>query len=148
MMIQDALLAKIERDADPGPKVLIIGHSDAQRQSLSTVLRRRGYVVAAEGDAEGGIRRALSWIPQVILLDVDLPDQSAEALAEVLRRRLSPWGVKLIALDCRYDYRSAEKAIKAGFAAYLIKPVPEGELLAVVGRNSWTPRSELRQKLD
>lgn len=147
-MIQNALLAEIERDAEPGPKVLVIGHSDAQRQSLSTVLRRRGYVVAAEGSAEGGIRRALSWIPQVILIDVGLPDQYAWTVAEVLRGRLSPWGVKLIALDCRFDHRSAEEAMKAGFAAYLVKPVPVGELLAVVGRNSWTTRSELRQKGD
>ncbi|MBI2168412.1 MAG: response regulator [Actinobacteria bacterium] len=94
---------------------------------LEEKLRRLGYdVVGTAGDGETALELAGHLEPDLLLLDIKMPRLSGLAVAE----RLAGQGrsVPTVIISAFEDADLVERAIAVGVAAYLVKPVSEGQL--------------------
>lgn len=123
------------------PLVLMIEDEVQMRRFLRASLTSNGYQVVETDTAEAGLAQAASRNPDLILLDLGLPDQDGL----VVTQRLREWAkTPIIVISARGREEDKIQALDAGADDYLTKPFGVGELLArirVALRNA--ARSEL-----
>jgi DNA-binding NarL/FixJ family response regulator len=106
-----------------GRRVLIVDDNAEFRQLARRLLEHGGYDVVGEaGDAAGALHNHARLRPQIVLLDVQLPDQDGFAVADILATDEQPPVVVLISSRDRGAYRLKLAATPA--RAFL----PKGEL--------------------
>jgi two-component system KDP operon response regulator KdpE len=112
---------------EPGPLILIVEDEASVRRSLRAILVGRGHrIVEAEKAAEGA-QRAKEYNPDLVLLDLGLPDRDGLTVIAALREwSLTP----IIVLSARGQEDDKILALDAGADDYLIKPFSANELLA------------------
>ena len=111
----------------PGALVLVVEDEARFRRFVKVSLEGRGYRVLEAGDAAAGIRMAAEYAPELVLLDLGLPD--ADGLDVV--RRLREWtDVPVIVVSAREKEGQKVEALDVGADDYLTKPFGVGELLA------------------
>jgi signal transduction histidine kinase len=112
-------------------RVLVIEDNDDGREMLVTALQLFGHDASGASTGGEGLRMALQLAPDVVLVDIGLPDIEGYEVARALRGKLAP-GARLIAVT-GYG-RSADRARseQAGFHAHLLKPVDPGRLLSTL----------------
>jgi CheY-like chemotaxis protein len=119
-----------------GKKILIIeDHPDARRV-FSLILCYAGHEISEAKNGCEAIQKTLSVPPDLILMDVSLPDVSGFDLARTIKE--NPETTKIPILACSGWTRGDMKAEaqKVGIAEFLTKPVAAIELVAAVGRHS------------
>jgi two-component system KDP operon response regulator KdpE len=109
------------------PTILVIEDETPIRHFIQTTLSGAGYrVVDAEGGKEG-LTQAMAWNPDVVLLDLGLPDLDG---LEVIQR-LREWTSRpIIVLTARSQEHDKVTALDLGADDYLTKPFGIEELLA------------------
>jgi len=114
--------------ADPGaPRILVIDDEAPIRRYLRTTLEAQGYLLLEAATAAEGEVLAASHRPEVILLDLGLPDRDGIELARRLREFCpSP----IIVISARGQEEDKIQALDAGADDYLTKPFGTGELMA------------------
>src|ERR1019366_10583864 len=111
------------------PVVLIIEDEEAIRKFLRVSLTGEGYSVVESATAEDGLVQAASCQPDVIILDLGLPDMDGVELTRQIRQ----WSkVPIIIVSARGKEQDKVVALDAGADDYLTKPFAVGELLARV----------------
>lgn len=110
-------------------KILIIEDESNIRNIVRTVLTTNDYQVLEAQNAKEGKMMFFSHSPDLILLDLGLPDMDGVRLIETLRMEYS---VPIIVLSARTDEADIIKALDAGANDYMTKPFGTGELLARV----------------
>lgn len=110
--------------------ILLVEDEPAQRRLLSEFLRSLSYRVLEADAARAALDFLRSSRPDLILLDVRLPDQSGLDLLSSLRRQGDQTPV--VVITAYADLRQAVTAIKQGATDYLAKPLDLEELAAVV----------------
>ncbi len=113
---------------EPGaPRILVIDDEPPIRRYLKTTLEAQGYALLEAATAGEGEVLALAHRPDVILLDLGLPDMDGIELARRLREGCpSP----IIVISARGQERDKIQALDAGADDYLTKPFATGELMA------------------
>jgi two-component system, cell cycle response regulator DivK len=111
-----------ERPAD-APLVLIVDDHETNRKLARDVLRAAGFrtLEAARGDET--ITLANDHRPDVILLDLRLPDMNGTEVARELRCRAETGAVPVVALSASAYAWSTDRLLEAGFDGYLQKPI-------------------------
>jgi CheY-like chemotaxis protein len=111
-------------------RILLVEDNDLNRDMLSRRLERRGYEVILAVDGRDGLKKAAEMLPNLILLDLSLPEMDGW---EVLQRLKSDPGLKhipVVALTAHALVTDRNRALEAGFDDYDIKPVDLPRLLA------------------
>lgn len=109
------------------PLVLIIEDEMQMRRFLRTALSVRGYRVVEAETAQAALIAATSHNPEIILLDLGLPDADGIDLA----RQIREWSrVPIIVISARGRETDKVTALDAGADDYLTKPFGVNELLA------------------
>ncbi len=111
-------------------KVLIIDDEPSIARSLTRVLEERGFSVETALTGEDGITKVESWRPQIILLDLKLPDAHGLELIPRIRRIEST--NQIIVLTAYADTKAAVQAIKRGAVDFLRKPYEMDEVILAV----------------
>lgn len=112
-----------------GALVLVVEDDVALASVMVTTLRARGYTVGTVKTAAAAMEWAAQHHPDVVLLDLGLPDMSG---VEVLRS-LRMWSqVPVIVVSARHDQQGKIHALDEGADDYVTKPFGVGELLARV----------------
>jgi two-component system, OmpR family, KDP operon response regulator KdpE len=107
--------------------ILVIEDEPSIRRFLHTSLSGEGYRVVQADTAERALRQASQQTPDLIILDLGLPDLDGQ---EVLRK-LRGWStVPIIVLSARHQEEQKISALDSGADDYLTKPFSTGELLA------------------
>jgi two-component system KDP operon response regulator KdpE len=113
--------------AEIGARVLVIDDERAIRKFLRASLNAQGYVVYEAADGLSAISAVIADRPDVLLLDLGLPDMDG---VEVIRQ-LREWSqVPIIILSVREQESDKIAALDAGADDYLLKPFGIGELTA------------------
>lgn len=120
------------------PLVLIVDDNDRNRKLARDVLRMAGIRTLEAATATEGIAIASEHLPDVILMDLRLPDLDGTGAARLLRAdprtaRIPVVAMTALPLDARDDW-----LLDAGFAGYIVKPIDIDELPDVV-RGFCTP---------
>lgn len=119
-------------DDDRSPhrlKVLVIEDDPDLRTLVVHVLRRAGFSVDAVGEGRLGLEVALERVPEVILLDVRLPDLTGREVCRRLRASVRTSGVHVIFLSGLGDERDRLAGFESGADDYLTKPFSMKELV-------------------
>ncbi len=107
--------------------ILIIDDEPQIRTFLKHGLEAAGYETLSAADGTDGLRQASALIPDLIILDLGLPDMDGKAVISKLRH----WSrVPLIILSARDDEREKIEVLDLGANDYVGKPFGIGELLA------------------
>jgi two-component system KDP operon response regulator KdpE len=119
--------------ATVAPTVLVIEDEPQMRRFLRTSLRSHGYQVIEAGTAREGLAQAAGRHPELILLDLGLPDGDGLTVTRTLRGSGSGRAVvrtPIIVLSARGREQDKVAALDLGADDYLTKPFGVGELLA------------------
>lgn len=109
------------------PEVLVIDDEPQIQRLLEVVLSTNGMAARTAATGTEGIRLAASHPPDLVLLDINLPDMNGQ---EVLRQ-LRQWYTRpVIMLSVLNDEQGVVQALDNGATDYLTKPFRTGELLA------------------
>lgn len=112
-----------------GPLVLLIEDDSQVRRFLRATLGAHGYRLIEAETGDSGLRHASTAQPDVILLDLGLPDIDGLEVT----RRLRDWtSTPIIVISARGQEADKVNALDAGADDYLTKPFGTGELLARV----------------
>jgi two-component system, OmpR family, KDP operon response regulator KdpE len=107
--------------------VLVVDDEPQIRRALRTSLEAHGWKVATVGTGEEGVVRAAEIAPDLLLLDLGLPDMDG---TEVIRRIRAFSQVPVIVLSVREGQTDKVAALDAGADDYVTKPFAMEELLA------------------
>ena len=108
-------------------RVLIVEDNRDARQMLRMLLEIDGHSLEEAATARAGIELAAATAPDVVLIDIGLPDLDGYDVARAIRKRLGA-RVRLVALTGYGDSEARRKSAEAGFDAHLVKPVAPGDL--------------------
>jgi two-component system KDP operon response regulator KdpE len=108
-------------------RILVVDDAPQILRTLAIHLRARGYEVATAADGAEALREAASHPPDVVVLDLGLPDMDGVAVIG----RLRDWSsVPILVLSGRSDSIDKVDALDAGADDYVTKPFGMDELLA------------------
>ncbi len=107
--------------------ILLIEDEPQMRRFLRITLQGHGYRLVEAGTGQEGLIQAASRNPDVVLLDLGLPDLDGLEVT----RRLREWAqTPIIVVSAREQEQDKVKALDAGADDYLTKPFSAGELMA------------------
>jgi two-component system KDP operon response regulator KdpE len=127
---------------DTGLRILVVDDERAIRRYLHAALNAQGNVVFEAANGEEALRAAAVDRPDLIILDLGLPDLDG---VEVTRRIREWTRVPILILSVRDQERDKIAALDAGADDYLTKPFGTGELMARIRaaiRRSTHPENE------
>ncbi len=113
-------------------KVLIIDDDVETLRLVGLMLERQGYLISAADSGARAIQKAITEHPDIILLDVMMPDMSGIEVAKQLRARPETADVPIIMFTAKSQVDDKVEGLEAGADAYLTKPTQPRELLAQV----------------
>jgi len=107
--------------------ILVVDDEPHMVRTLTINLRARDYVVESAGDGRSALQIMAERTPDVIVLDLGLPDMEG---VDLLRRIREAFTVPVIVLSARQDSDDKVEALDAGADDYVTKPFGMDELLA------------------
>lgn len=113
-------------------KVLVIEDNPANMKLASLLLRNAGHEVSCATDAETGLTMACTDLPDLILMDIQLPGMDGLAATALLKQDSATASIPVIALTAMAMKADQEKSLIAGCDAYIAKPLRYQELYAVI----------------
>ena len=99
---------------------------------LSRRLKRRGFEVTVATDGQAGLDQAKALMPDVMLLDMNLPIMDGWSVARALKADAATAGIPIIALTAHAMSGDKEKALAAGCDDYHPKPVDFSRLVTQI----------------
>jgi CheY-like chemotaxis protein len=118
-----SLAGAVADTGQPARRVLIVDDNVDAADSLALVLQLDGHVTRTGYSAQDAFELAVAFEPEVMLLDIGLPEMDGYEVARRIRASGHPAGVKLIALTGYGQVDDVRRAEEAGFDDHLVKPV-------------------------
>jgi two-component system, cell cycle response regulator DivK len=115
-------------------RILIAEDKATSRELLRTVLENQGYAVTEAADGEEALRKARAEVPDLILLDLQMPVRNGYAVLSELRQEQRFARIPIVAVTASAMQGDREKALVAGFNGYLTKPLALSELRSEIRR--------------
>jgi len=107
--------------------ILVVDDEDQIRRALTSILRSRGYVLELAATAQEALLKAIDDPPDLVVLDLMLPDRSGIEVCRELRTWMT---APILILSVRSNEADKIQALDEGADDYLTKPFSAGELLA------------------
>lgn len=108
-------------------RVLVIDDEESIRRALKSILSMRKYEVSLAGSGAEGISLAIETNPELVILDLTLPDMDGMEVCRELRTWMTS---PILILSVRGNESDKIRALDLGADDYLTKPFSAGELLA------------------
>ncbi|PZP94348.1 MAG: hybrid sensor histidine kinase/response regulator [Variovorax paradoxus] len=130
----------------PKGRVLVVEDNVDGLAALVELIEAEGHAVRGAPDGPRALETAAQWPPDIVLLDLGLPQMDGYEVAARMRQDLGLAQARIVALTGWGTQRDREKTAAAGFDAHLTKPVAPDDLLELLGR--WlTPQPPARSTL-
>jgi signal transduction histidine kinase/CheY-like chemotaxis protein len=111
-------------------RVLIVEDDEDGREMVRLLLDTEGHVVAVAETGQAALETAVTFQPDVFLVDIGLPDLNGYEVARHLRAKFG--SIRLIALTGYGQPQDGQRAQEAGFDAHLVKPMDLDQLRRIV----------------
>jgi len=106
-----------------GRRILIIEDNEQNRYLITFMLQQAGHEVLQARDGLEGIAMAETEAPELILLDIQLPQMDGYAIAGELKKRPTVTDVPIVAVTSYAMVGDREAALAAGCIGYIEKPI-------------------------
>ena len=116
-------------------KILVVEDNEANRILMRQILKYHGYEVLEAADGAAGLAMAREHMPDLILLDLQMPVMGGFAVIRELRKTPELSTLKVIAVTSFAMKGDREKALQAGFDEYVTKPIDTRKFVELVKRN-------------
>src|SRR5262249_29007492 len=113
-------------------KILIVEDNSRLAESLAILLDEAGYETSLAKESGQGIVKALTERPDLILTDLNLPDMNAVEAITILKKIPITSHIPIVVLTAETARQLKAKALQAGAAEYLLKPIAPDDLINVV----------------
>lgn len=114
--------------------VLIVEDNDNIRRFIRTALNLEGYRVLEASTVQSGLDMVHCELPDLVLLDLALPDGTGWDFLESIRSTDRPEGPKVAILTASADHGVADRSLAAGADEFITKPIAASALTATVRR--------------
>ncbi len=125
-------------------KVLVVDDDELIGTMLSRALKHEGYEVSVETIADNVVDEVMSWGPDVVMLDINLPGKTGIEILEELKGKEAEAMVVILTADDTAE--TAVKAMKLGAVDYLTKPFNIDEVKIVI--KNVIEKEKLRQEVN
>jgi CheY-like chemotaxis protein len=115
-------------------RLLIVEDNEMNRDMLSRRLSRRGYEVMIARDGLQGLEVARSQRPDLILMDLSLPEMDGWTATRILKSEALTRDIPVVALTAHALESDRDKALLAGCDAFDTKPVEIARLVEIMNR--------------
>lgn len=113
-------------------RILIVDDSPAQIYSIKQIIEPEGHEIITAESGQSGIETAISTRPDIILMDIVMPDMNGYTAARKLRRDSVTKAIPVIFVSTKNNDFDRAWGIRQGAVAYVTKPVDSKELLDAV----------------
>jgi twitching motility two-component system response regulator PilH len=113
-------------------RILIVDDSPTQLNGLSKVLAKHGYEIITAQDGEQGVEKAASEKPDIILMDVVMPNLNGFQATRQITKNPSTSHIPVIMLTSKDQETDRVWAERQGASDYLTKPPNESDLLVKI----------------
>jgi len=132
-LLYDAMQAATSANPEPvvvqAPLVLVVDDSLTVRKITTRLMTREGYRVDTAKDGVDALEKMQDILPDVVLLDVEMPRMDGFELARVMRNDAKLKHIPIIMITSRTADKHRNHAIEIGVNVYLGKPFQEAVLL-------------------
>ena len=115
-------------------RILVVEDTPLNLELITEILERAGHTVLAATTATAGIALAKAEVPDIVLMDVRLPDMDGYEATRQLRQNPALRGITVIALTAQAMRGDEEAALAAGCDAYISKPIDVRTIAADIAR--------------
>jgi len=113
-------------------KILYVEDNPHNMRLVRKMLNMGGYEVIEARTGKDGMSLAESERPQLILLDINLPDMDGQDVCQKLRASEATSWIPIVALTANAMHGDRERFLASGMDGYLPKPITRNELLRTV----------------
>lgn len=113
-------------------RVLVVDDYPDSAEISSILLTFYGYECRIAVTGQGALEQAAEFDPDVVILDIDLPDISGYDVARTLRTRAGGRALYLAAVTGWGQLQDRVKAVAAGFDQHVLKPIDASKILQIL----------------
>lgn len=113
-------------------RVLLIEDEANIAEAIRFILSRDGWQVQVLASGQGALETVASVQPDLVILDLMLPDMSGLEILVALRAQVSTTNLPVLMLTAKGQGRDREAAIHAGVSAFMTKPFANADIRAMV----------------
>ena len=113
-------------------KVLIVEDNELNLKLFTDLLRAHHYTVEGLRDGRNALEHSLSFAPDLVIMDIQMPHVSGLDLIEQMQQDTVLQSIPVLAVTAYAGKGDEERIMGAGAKAYLSKPVPVMQFLAAV----------------
>lgn len=116
----------------PSPQILVADDDDLNREVMEAFLISENYRVHLAHDGQHTLKLTQSILPDLILLDVNMPDMTGYEVCRVLRQNPSTVGIPIVIVTGYNTAQDRAEGMAAGANVFLPRPFTATRLLEVV----------------
>ena len=113
-------------------RILVVEDNDLNRKLFCDVLKSQGYAVEPCADGMLALDAARQFVPNLIIMDIQLPNVSGLDLIEAAKKDFALRAIPVLAVTAYAGKGDEERIRDAGATGYLSKPVSIGPFMAAV----------------
>jgi two-component system cell cycle response regulator DivK len=113
-------------------RILIVEDNDKNMKLVRDILQVKGFETVEAASAEAGLEAARHQSPDLILMDIQLPGMNGFEALKVLRAEAATAGIPVIAITASVMQQDRQAIMRAGFDAFIDKPIDLKNFLATV----------------
>ncbi len=115
-------------------KILVIDDRAADIEHAASILRQQGHTILSASDGSEGVKMAESTLPDLILMDLVMPQLNGFQATRELCRNETTKHIPIIIISCKDEESDKVWALKQGARAYLPKGFDDESLLNSITR--------------
>ena len=112
--------------------VLIVEDNEKNMKLVRDILQAKGYETLEAGTAEEGIKLALERVPDLVLMDIQLPGMNGMEALKVLRANSATAHIPVVAITASVMEQDRQQIMDTGFDGFIEKPIDLRAFLATV----------------
>lgn len=119
--------------------VLIVEDNEKNMKLVRDILQAKGFETMEAVNAEDGIKLALERVPDLVLMDIQLPGMNGMEALKVLRAEPSTAKVPVVAITASVMTQDRQQIMDTGFDGFIEKPINLRDFLATVNASIRPP---------
>ena len=113
-------------------KILIVEDNDKNMKLVRDILQHKGYTTLEAATGGDGVRMAIEQTPDLILMDIQLPDINGIKALQLIRERASLDATPVLAVTASVMPEERHNIVHAGFDGFIPKPINIRQFLETV----------------